>query len=95
MYRIWCEEGLQRSRKRVHKRGMGPSEELPLRAERPNHVWTYDFMEERTEGGKMRPLNVLDEYTRECLQIRLDKSIGAQKVIATMEWLFLLHGTPE
>ncbi len=52
-------------------------------------------MEERTEGGKMRPLNVLDEYTRECLQIRLDKSIGAQKVIATMEWLFLLHGTPE
>jgi transposase InsO family protein len=95
VHRLWREAGLQRSRKRRRKRGVGPSAALPLRATRPNQVWSYDFMEDRAAGGKLRLLNVLDEFTRECLQIRVDKSIGAQKVIATLEWLFLLHGAPD
>lgn len=40
-------------------------------------------------------LAVIDEFTRECLHIRIDRSIGAAKVIATLEWLFLLHGRPQ
>lgn len=95
VHRIWKEEGLQRKRKRKKKRACGPSQDVQMRAEYPNHVWSYDFTEDRTErGGKLRTLNVLDEYTRECHHIRVDRSIGAAKVIASLEWLFLLHGAP-
>lgn len=96
VHRLWKEEGLQRKRKTKRKRGYGPSPELPVRAEYPNHVWSYDFIEDRTErGGKLRMLGIVDEYTRESLQIRVGRSIGAAKVIASLEWLFMLHGRPE
>lgn len=96
VHRLWKEEGLQRKRKTKRKRGCGPSPELPMRAEYPNHVWSYDFIEDRTErGGKLRMLCIVDECTRECLHIRVDRSIGAAKVIASLEWLFLLQGRPE
>ncbi|HNR31624.1 MAG TPA: IS3 family transposase, partial [Candidatus Hydrogenedentes bacterium] len=96
VHRLWKEEGLQRKRKTKRKRGCGPSPELPVRAEHPNHVWSYDFIEDRTErGGKLRMLCIVDEYTRECLHIRVDRSIGAAKVIASLEWLFMLYGRPE
>ena len=69
---------------------MGPKGEVALRAERPNQVWTYDFLEDRTEDGKkLRILTVLDEYTRECLSITVDK------VIMVLEWVFLSRGAPE
>lgn len=45
---------------------------IRLRAERPNHVWPYDFVENRThDGRKYRMLNVIDEFTHECLAIRI------------------------
>ncbi len=96
VHRLWKEEGLQRTRKRKRKRACGPSPDLPTKAKYPNHVWSYDFIEDRTErGGKLRMLCVLDEFTRECHHIRVDRSIGAAKVIASLEWLFVLHGAPE
>jgi len=96
VHRIWKEEGLQRRRKNRKKRACGPTDGLPVHADRPNHVWSYDFIEDRTEGGgRLRSLCVLDEFTRECLHIRVDSSIGAQKVIASLEWLFLVRGAPE
>lgn len=96
VHRIWKEEGLQRKRKRRKKRASGPSQDVTMKAEYPNHVWSYDFTEDRTErGGKLRTFNVVDEFTRECLHIRVDRSIGSAKVIASLEWLFLLHGAPE
>ena len=96
VHRIWKEEGLQRRRKTRKKRACGPTDGLPVHADRPNHVWSYDFIEDRTEGGgRLRNLCVLDEFTRECLHIRVDSSIGAQKVIASLEWLFLVRGAPE
>jgi transposase InsO family protein len=86
VHRLWKEEGLQRQRKTKRKRAMGPSAGLPVKAEHPNHVWTYDFIEDRTErGGKLRMLNILDEHTRECHHIRVDRSIGSAKVIASLE----------
>ena len=95
VHRLWKEEGLQRKRKRKKKRACGPTEKIPVRAEYPNHVWTCDFIEDRTErGGKLRMLCVLDEFTRESLHIRVERSIGAAKVIASLEWLFLIHGAP-
>jgi putative transposase len=67
-----------------------------LPALRPNHVWSYDFMGARTrDGGPIRILNVVDEYTRVALGSRVARSIGARDVIVELERLFALHGKPE
>ena len=95
VHRLWKEEGLQRKRKIKKRRACGPTPGLPLKAQYPNHVWSYDFIQDRTErGGKIRMLCVLDEFTRQCYHIRVDRSIGADKVIDSLEWLFLIHGAP-
>lgn len=95
VHRLWKEEGLQRKRNVKKKRAYGPTAGLPVKAAYANHVWSYDFIEDRTErGGKLRMLCILDEYTRQCHHIRVDASIGAAKVIASLEWLFVLHGAP-
>lgn len=96
VYRIWRQEGLQLPRRKPIKRRYGDSTGKLRRASRPNEVWTYDFLEARTErGGKLRMLTVLDEYTRECLSIHVARSISSRQVIAVLEWLFLVHGAPE
>jgi transposase InsO family protein len=61
-----------------------------------NEVWTYDFLEARTErGSKLRMLTVLNEYTRECLTIHVAHSISSRQVIKVLEWLFLVRGRPD
>ena len=96
VYRIWRQEGLQLPRRQVGKRRYGDSSGRLQRANHPNHVWTYDFVDARTErGGKLRMLTVLDEYTRECLTIHVARSISSQQVIKVLEWLFLVRGQPE
>jgi transposase InsO family protein len=56
----------------------------------------YDFLEDRTErGGKLRMLVIIDEYTRECLAIKVKPSIPASVVIEVLEWLFLTRGVPK
>jgi transposase InsO family protein len=95
VYRIWRQEGLQLPRRKTAKRRYGDSTGTLRRASRPNEVWTYDFLEARTErGGKLRLLTVLDEYTRECLTIHVARSISSRQVIQILEWLFLLRGAP-
>src|SRR3954447_6401037 len=72
--RIWRREGLKVPAKQS-KRGrlwLNDGSCIRLRAERPNHVWSYDFVEERThDGRKFRMLNIIDEFTHECLAIRV------------------------
>jgi transposase InsO family protein len=95
LHRLWKAEGLglRRTRRRRRKREPG---EVWRKAEYPDHVWSYDFMEARTvHGGKMRILNVLDEYTREYLWVRLERSMPAAKVVEVLEWLFITRGRPE
>jgi putative transposase len=95
VYRIWRQEGLQLPRRKTGKRRFGDSTGMLRRASQPNEVWTYDFLEARTErGGKLRMLTVLDEYTRECLTIHVARSISSHQVIQQLEWLFLLWGAP-
>lgn len=95
VYRIWRQEGLQLPRRKPAKRRYGDSTGSLQRATRPNEVWTYDFLESRTErGGKLRMLTLLDEYTRECLIIHVARSISSQEVIRILEWLFLVRGAP-
>jgi putative transposase len=95
VYRIWRQEGLQLPRRKAAKRRYGESTGKLRRASRPNQVWTYDFLEGRTErGGKLRMLTILDEYTRECLTIHVARSISSRQVIGVLEWLFVLRGAP-
>ena len=95
VYRIWRQQGLQLPRRRAVKRRYGDSTGRLQRATRPNEVWSYDFLESRTErGGQLRMLTVLDEYTRECLIIHVARSISSRQVIQILEWLFLVRGAP-
>ena len=95
--RIWRAEGLKVPA-RQPKRGrlwMNDGSCVRLRPERPNHVWAYDFVEDRTrDGRKLRMLNVVDEFTRECLTIRVGRQLKAADVIDVLSDLFILRGTP-
>ena len=68
---------------------------LRLRAEYPNQVWSYDFVEDRThDGRKYRMLNLIDEFTHECLAIRVARKLKATDVIDVFSDLFILRGVP-
>ena len=75
---------------------MGDGSCVRLRAEYPNHVWSYDFVSERTSDGRpLRMLNIIDEYTRECLVIHVARKISAYDVLDQLADLFILRGTPD
>jgi transposase InsO family protein len=66
------------------------------KAQYRNHVWSYDFLEEHTVKGKrLRILAVIDEFTRECLALLVDRSITSDKVVDLLDWLFLIYGKPQ
>jgi putative transposase len=96
--RIWRREGLKVPAKQP-KRGrlwLTDGSCIRLRAERPNHVWSYDFVEDRThDGRKYRMLNVIDEFTHECLAIRVNRKLKAVDVIDVLSDLFILRGVPD
>ena len=95
--RIWRQEGLKVP-PRQPKRGrlwLNDGSCVRLRPERPNHVWAYDFVEDRTrDGRKLRMLCVVDEFTRECLAIRVARKLGATDVIDVLADLFIARGVP-
>ncbi len=95
--RIWRSEGLKVP-KRHSKRGrlwLNDGSCVRLRPQRPNDVWAYDFVEDRTrDGRKFRTLNVVDEFTREALAIRVARRLKASEVIDVLADLFLTRGTP-
>ena len=68
---------------------------IRLRPERRNHVWSYDFVHCRTDDGKaFRTLNILDEFSRECLSIRVKQKLNSTDVIDALIDLFILRGPP-
>jgi transposase InsO family protein len=95
--RIWRREGLKVP-PRQPKRGrlwLADGSCVRLRPERPDHVWSYDFVEDRThDGRRYRMLNVLDEFTHECLAIRVARKLKAIDVIEVLSDLFILRGIP-
>ena len=96
--RIWRREGLkvpqkQRPRGRLW---LNDGSCVRLRPERPNHVWSYDFVSARTHDGRtLRLLTLIDESTRECLAIRVERRMGSQEVIETLSDVMLWKGIPE
>ena len=95
--RIWRREGLKVPR-RHPKRGrlwLNDGSRIRLRPERVNHVWAYDFVEDRThDGRKLRMLCVVDEFSREALAIRVNRRLNSSDVIETLADLMLERGTP-
>ncbi len=96
--RIWRREGLKVPSKKP-KRGrlwLNDGSTMRLRPERPNHVWAYDFVMDRTRDGRAaRMLTVIDEYTRECLAIRVGRRIRSTEVIVALADLMVTRGVPE
>lgn len=76
--RLWRQEGLKVPRKQPKRRRLWLNDGSCIRLPptHPNHVWSYDFVAERTTDGKpIRMLNVIDEYTRECLAIHVGRQM--------------------
>jgi putative transposase len=95
--RIWRLEGLKvpQTQPKKGRLWLNDGSCVRLRPERPNHVWSYDFVEDRTHNGrKFRMLNVIDEFTRECLAIRIDRRLKSTDVIDVLSDLFILPGVP-
>ncbi|WP_298605285.1 IS3 family transposase, partial [uncultured Sphingorhabdus sp.] len=95
--RIWRREGLKVPQKQPKKGRLWLNDGscIRLRPEHPNHVWSYDFVEGRThDGRRFRMLNIIDEFTRECLAIRIDRKLNSTDVIDALSDLFILRGVP-
>jgi putative transposase len=96
--RIWRRLGLkvprrQQKRKRIW---LNDGSCIRLRPEHKNHVWSYDFMCERQANGRMmRILNVMDEFTRECLCSIINRSFKKDDICAILTDLFCAKGVPE
>ncbi|MDP2661258.1 MAG: IS3 family transposase, partial [Dehalococcoidia bacterium] len=96
--RIWRREGLKVPQKQRPRRRLWLNDGscVRLRPERQNHVWSYDFVSDRTaEGRKLRILTLLDEYTRECLALPVGRRMGSRQVIETLSEVMLWRGIPE
>jgi putative transposase len=95
--RLWRREGLKvPSRQPKRKRlWLNDGSCLRLRPKRRNHVWTYDFVYDRTHDGRaFRMLTVLDEYTRECLAIKVARRLNSNDVLDVLAELFFRKGIP-
>jgi putative transposase len=96
--RIWREEGLKVPKKQPKRSRLWLNDGscIRLRPEHKDHVWSYDFVEERTtDGRKFRILNVIDEYTRECLCCKVGRRLSSQSVLDALFELFIFRGIPE
>jgi len=96
--RIWRREGLKVPRKQPKRSRLWLNDGscIRLRPEYKDHVWSYDFMIARTHDGRaFRILNIIDEFTRECLRIKVDRKISSQDVIDELFNLFIFRGIPE
>jgi transposase InsO family protein len=96
--RIWRQEGLKVP-KRQPKRGrlwLNDGSCIRHRPQHRNHVWSYDFVADRTHDGRpIRMLTVIDEYTRECLAIEVARKLSSQDVLDVLRDLFVERGDPE
>jgi len=95
--RLMRQEGLRVARKSTKRRRIGDSANscIRRRAERLNHVWTYDFLFDRTENGRqVKVLAIVDEYTRECLCLHAAHSIIGEDLIGLLAGIMIERGMP-
>ena len=93
--RLWQLAGLQVPKRRRKKRTWTKTEPWPDRGKCKNHVWTIDFLFDRTTDGKsIKVLSVLDEYTRECIALPCARSMTAQDVARVLDRVAKERGAP-
>jgi len=95
--RIWRREGLKVPQKQPKRGRLGLNDGSVVRLKPlfPQHVWSYDFMQARTHNGvPFRILNVIDEYSRECLASRVGRRFTHQDVLSVLTELFIHRGVP-
>lgn len=99
VHRLWKQEHLQvpvKQRKRRRLPGQSENGCVRHRAAHRNHVWSYDFLVDRTEDGRqLKLLVVIDEFTRECLATEVGRTFTARDVRLTLQYLFAVRGAPE
>jgi putative transposase len=96
--RIWRREGLKVPQKQPKKGRLWLNDGscVRLRPERKNHVWSYDFVQDRTHDGRIfRTLNIIDEFTKEALTIKVKRRLNSTDVVDALTDLFILRGPPE
>lgn len=96
--RIWRQASL-RVPGRQPKRGrlwLNDGSCVRLRPEHKDHVWAYDFVQDRTHDGRsFKMLTVVDEYTRECLAIDVGRRLTSDDVLERLTWLMVTRGVPD
>lgn len=96
--RLWRQEGLKVPKKQRRRRRLWLNDGscVRLRPQWRNHVWSYDFVQGRTsEGRPFRMLTVLDEFSRECLAIDVERKLTTEDVLVQLTDLFVRRGVPE
>jgi transposase InsO family protein len=94
--RIWKEENLPIPRKRKRRLNVLPLTLRSFSAGRPGETWSMDFIHSKTEyGQKLKMLTVLDDFTRKCLEVRVEKSLRSPDVIEILDELMTEHGAPK
>ncbi len=95
--RIWRQEGLRVPSKQPKRRRLWWNDGscVRRRAARPDHVWSYDFVFDRTHDGRpLRMLTMVDEYTRECLTVDVARQYRSENVLDRLAQLFVDRGAP-
>jgi putative transposase len=96
--RIWRQEGLKVPKKQPKggRLWLNDGSCIRLRPKYKGHVWSHDFVTARTAHGRtFKMLAIIDEYTRECLAILVERRITSQDVIDQLFNLFVFRGIPE
>ena len=98
IHRLWRQEGFKVPRKQHKKKRLGQSENgiLRRRSEHPNHVWGIDFIHDRDEKNRpLKWLSVVDEFTRECPLLNVERSMNSEEVVAALMEVFRVRGVPK
>ena len=98
IYRLWRQEQLKVPQKQQKKRSLGSSENgiVRQRAAHKDDVWCWDFIHDSDERGRpLKWLSIVDEFTRECLALEVERSITARDVIDLLAELFIIRGVPK
>jgi transposase InsO family protein len=98
VHRLWRKEGLKVPAKRRKKRRLGVKANGcdRRRATATNDVWCWDFVFDRTTSGSaLKWLSIVDEHTRECVALKVDRGITSEDVIDTLAELFAMRGVPK
>ena len=98
VYRLWRQEGLKVPRKIRKKRSIGHGDHAchRHRAVHSNHVWSWDFIFDRTVTGQtLKCFTIVDEFTRRCITLDMSRSYRSEDIINRLSELFVMYGTPD